>query len=163
MTVSVLFVCLGNICRSPAAQGILEKMVADAGLQNQVSVDSCGTAAFNVGKNPDPRSIAACVAAGYEISRQVARQIEDRDYLNNDIILAMDRANLINIQAWAPKNFKGEINLLMHYQKHAGHTQIADPYYAQESQFNEVIKSLEKANTALLEHIKQHYLHKTEV
>lgn len=158
MTINVLFVCLGNICRSPAAQGILEKMVFDAGLEQQIKVDSCGTAAFNVGKNPDPRSVAASAEAGYDISQQIARQIDDDDFTNNDIIIAMDRPNLTNIQAWAPKDFKGEINLFMHYAKHNGHTQIPDPYYADTNQFNAVINTLEKASQALLDYIKQHYL-----
>ena len=158
MTVSVLFVCLGNICRSPAAQGILEKMVTDAGLQDQIHVDSCGTAAFNVGKNPDPRSVKASAEAGYDISQQVARQIDDDDYEKYDIIIAMDRANLTNVQAWAPKDFKGEINLFMHYAKHGGNAQIPDPYYADASKFGEVIKTLEKASEALLSYIKDKFL-----
>ena len=158
MTVKVLFVCLGNICRSPAAQGILEKMVADEGLSDTIHVDSCGTAAFNVGKNPDPRSVAASAEAGYDISQQIARQIDDDDYVNSDIIIAMDRANLTNIQAWAPDDFAGEINLFMHYANHGGSAQIPDPYYADASKFGEVIKTLEKASSALLDHIKEKYI-----
>ena len=115
MTVNVIFVCLGNICRSPAAQGILEAMVQDAGLSDKITVDSCGTAPFNVGKSPDPRSIEASSRAGYDISQQIARQIDDADYEKNDYVIAMDRINLTNIETWAPANFQGEINLLMHY------------------------------------------------
>lgn len=157
MTINVLFVCLGNICRSPAAQGIFEKLVEDAGLSNHIKVDSCGTAAFNVGKNPDPRSIEASARAGYDISQQIARQIQDEDYDNNDFVIAMDRINLTNIEAWAPKDFDGEINLFMHYCKHGGNAQIPDPYYADASKFDGVIKSLEKASTGLLNHISVKY------
>ena len=160
MTVNVLFVCLGNICRSPAAQGILEKLLADSGLTEQVNVDSCGTAAFNVGKHPDPRSVSAAADAGYDISQQIARQIDDNDYHNNDIIIAMDRPNLTNIQAWAVKDFKGEINLLMHYVQHGGNSQIPDPYYADTKQFSTMIASLEKACQALLDYLLHHYLPK---
>lgn len=157
MPVSVLFVCLGNICRSPAAQGILEKRIEEAGLQGQIAVDSCGTAAFNVGKSPDERSLSASLRAGYDISGQIARQICDEDYEEFDYIIAMDRINLTNVTAWAPVNYQGEIQLFMHYCKNGGNSQIPDPYYKEADAFDGVIKSLEKAADGLLAHIrKQH-------
>jgi len=154
MPVSVLFVCLGNICRSPAAQGILEKRINDAGLHKQIRVDSCGTAAFNVGKPPDARSQSASARAGYDISAQVARQICDEDYEQFDYIIAMDRINLTNVEAWAPKDYAGELNLFMHYCKNGGNTQIPDPYYKEADAFDGVIASLEKAADGLLAHIR---------
>ncbi len=157
MPVQVLFVCLGNICRSPAAQGILEQRIADAGLQGAIEVDSCGTAAFNVGKSPDPRSAEAALRAGYDISAQIARQIHDEDYQRFDFIIAMDRINLTNIEAWAPADYAGEMRLFMDYCKHGGNAQIPDPYYKDASEFDAVIKSLERAADGLLAYIKNKY------
>lgn len=155
MTVNVIFVCLGNICRSPAAQGILESMVQDAGLSDKITVDSCGTAPFNVGKSPDPRSIEASSRAGYDISQQIARQIDDSDYEKNDYVIAMDRINLTNVETWAPANFQGEINLLMHYYQRGGSSQIPDPYYDDAGKFDKVIEVIEKATAKLLAYIRE--------
>lgn len=156
MPIHVVFVCLGNICRSPAAQGIFERRLLDAGLVNQVSVDSCGTAAFNIGKSPDPRSIAASTRAGYDISAQIARQIDDEDYARAQYLIAMDRANLGNIQAWAPADFQGEIKLFMDYLSHGGHSQIPDPYY-DDSAFDNTIAQLEVAADGLLSYIRKRH------
>ncbi|WP_101759456.1 low molecular weight protein-tyrosine-phosphatase [Oceanicoccus sp. KOV_DT_Chl] len=161
MTINVLFVCLGNICRSPAAQGIFERLVSEKNLATSISVDSCGTAPFNVGKHPDPRSVAASARAGYDISQQIARQIDDQDYSTYNYIIAMDRANLTNVQAWAPSDYQGEINLLMHYSQRGGNRQIPDPYYDDEEQFDKVIVAIEKACRHLLSYIinKHELLH----
>ncbi|MFT5577131.1 MAG: protein-tyrosine phosphatase [Bermanella sp.] len=150
----VLFVCLGNICRSPAAQGILEKRILDAGLQDTIEVDSCGTAAFNVGKAPDARSQVASLRAGYDISTQIARQICDEDYEQFDYIIAMDRINLTSVEAWAPKDYAGELQLFMNYCKNGGNAQIPDPYYEDANAFDGVIASLEKAANGLLAYIR---------
>ncbi len=159
MAVHVVFVCLGNICRSPAAQGILEHKVAAAGLSDRITVDSCGTAAFNIGKSPDPRSSRACAAAGYDISTQIARQICDEDYHRSDYLIVMDRKNLGNVEAWTPKEFSGEIKLLLEYSQHGGNSQIPDPFYDDAEQFDKVIRTLEKATDALLAHIRrEHHL-----
>jgi protein-tyrosine phosphatase len=159
MPIHVVFVCLGNICRSPAAQGILEQRIEKAGLNGKITVDSCGTAAFNIGKSPDPRSIAAAKRAGYVIEQQIARQIDDPDYDHGDYIIAMDRMNLTNVQAWTPKGFKGEVKLLMDYCGNAGNSQVPDPYYGDELAFDHVIKQIEVAVDGLLVHIRdQHSL-----
>ncbi|WP_320836626.1 low molecular weight protein-tyrosine-phosphatase [Zhongshania sp.] len=155
MPIHVVFVCLGNICRSPAAQGVFEKYVLDAGLADKVSVDSCGTAAFNLGKSPDPRSIAAAGRAGYDITQQIARQIDDHDYQHASYVVAMDRMNLTNVLAWAPADYDGEIKLLMDYCGHNGNSQIPDPYYDDEHSFDRVIQQIEIAAKGLLETIRQ--------
>ncbi len=156
MSINVLFVCLGNICRSPSAQGILEKQIAKLNLTDSIQVDSCGTAPFNVGKSPDDRALQACAAAGYDISMQIARQIEDEDYLNFDYIIPMDRKNMMSVTAWQPKDFSGEIKLMMQYHPNAlGNTQIPDPYHDRPEAFNPIISCLEEACAGLLEHIQQ--------
>jgi protein-tyrosine phosphatase len=152
-SIGVLFVCLGNICRSPSAQGIAERLAQQRGWSKALHIDSCGTAAFNIGKAPDPRAVEAAVRRGYDISSQRARQIEAIDYQRHDYVIAMDRMNLTNVQAWAPEDFAGEIHLLMNYGKHRGVTQVPDPFYDDAGKFDQVVEILEKATTALLDHI----------
>ncbi|MEM8500124.1 MAG: low molecular weight protein-tyrosine-phosphatase, partial [Pseudomonadota bacterium] len=151
--VGVLFVCLGNICRSPMAQGIFQRQVEEAGLKDSVLIDSCGTAAFNAGKHPDPRAIAAAEENGVDISQQIARQIDDDDYKRFDFIIAMDRNNLSNVIAWAPPNYKGEMKLLLDYTPRQTQGQVADPYYSEDGTFVAVFEEVERATACLLDHI----------
>ena len=95
--IGVLFVCLGNICRSPSAQGIFQDRVNRANLENLFHIDSCGTAPFNVGKSPDPRTLEATKKYGYDISNQIARQIDKKDFESFDYIIPMDRKNLMTL------------------------------------------------------------------
>ena len=150
-SLGILFVCLGNICRSPTAQGIAEQRLQQHHWQHRVHVDSCGTAAFNLGKAPDDRAISACKNRGYDIGQQRARQIEPADYQRFDFLLVMDRVNLASVQAWAPKHFSGEIGLLMQYSSRGGNSQLADPFYAEAGKFDGMIASLETAIDGLLE------------
>ena len=113
--IGVLFVCLGNICRSPSAQGIFQHQVDQSGLSDYFLIDSCGTAPFNVGKSPDQRALEATTIRGYDISAQIARQIDDDDYHNFDYIIPMDRKNMMSLTAWKPADFSGEIRLFMEY------------------------------------------------
>ena len=156
-SVTVVFVCLGNICRSPSAQGVLEKLVAEAGLDNAIRVDSCGTAAFNVGKPPDPRAVAACERKGYDISQQIARQIDDNDFASANYLVPMDNINAMNIKGWAPADFAGEINNLMFYAGQGRHSQLPDPYYEDAAKFDRVITAIEKACAGLLKTIRENH------
>ena len=142
MPIHVLFVCLGNICRSPAAQGVFEKLIQAAGLETQITVDSCGTAAFNIGKSPDSRSISAAKKRGYAIEQQIARQIDDTDYERAHYVVAMDRMNLTNVSAWAPPSYQG-----------AGNSQVPDPYYDDENAFDQAIGQIEIAAQGLFKYI----------
>ncbi|CAA0089191.1 Low molecular weight protein-tyrosine-phosphatase YfkJ [Zhongshania aliphaticivorans] len=153
MSIHVVFVCLGNICRSPAAQGAFRSLLQKAELNAEITVDSCGTAAFNIGKPPDPRSIDAAARRGYNISNQVARQINDDDYERADYVVAMDRMNLTNINAWAPAGYSGELKLLLEYCQHAGNSQIPDPYYSDDKVFDDLILQIETATQGLLNYI----------
>ena len=140
----VLFVCLGNICRSPSAQGVLEQQLRQRDWQSLLRVDSCGTADFHSGRPPDSRAVATAKRKGYDISAQRARQIEPADYHRYQYLLAMDRMNLLNLQAWAPRDFDGEIALLMNYDKRRGATQVDDPYYGGAEQFDRMFTILER-------------------
>lgn len=155
MTIHIVFVCLGNICRSPSAQGILEKLVNDAKLQDKITVDSCGTAAFNVGKHPDPRAIAACQRKGYSIEQQIARQITATDYQQADYVISMDNINMMSVKAWAPDDYQGELSLFMRYGGGSEFAQVPDPYYHEANQFDGTITVLEKAAKGLLTHLKE--------
>lgn len=154
--VSVLFVCLGNICRSPSAQGIFQHKVNEAGLSDMFIIDSCGTAPFNVGKSPDQRAIIATQHFGYSIENQIARQITKDDFELFDYIIPMDRKNMMNISAWVPANFAGEIDLMMNYHpNNLGETQIPDPYHEGPDKFLPIIKVIEDASLGLLAYIRE--------
>lgn len=156
--IGVLFVCLGNICRSPSAQGILQEKVNQLGIGEHFHIDSCGTAPFNVGKSPDARAMRVTKEYGYDISSQIARQIEESDFHQFDFIIPMDRKNLMNLSGWKPSNFEGEMELFMHYHpKNLGNTQIPDPYHEGEEAFHPIIKVIEDASDGLIQHIRDKY------
>ena len=156
--IGVLFVCLGNICRSPSAQGIFQQRVNEANLQNYFAIDSCGTAPFNVGKSPDDRTLKATKKYGYDISEQVARQINDEDFKRFQYIIAMDRKNLMTLAGWQPKDFNGELQLFMHYHRsNKGMTQIPDPYHESIEHFYPIIETIEQASIDLLSYIREQH------
>jgi len=154
MPIHVLFVCLGNVCRSPAAGGILQKVVDEAGLSEHFVIDSCGTASFNLGKPADPRVVEACGKRGYDLTRHIARQIDDSDYKRFDYILAMDHQNLRSVEAWAPEEYAGTIDLFMRYCQHDGNAEIPDPYYADPDVFDFVVAKLERSASGFLAHLR---------
>lgn len=108
----LLFVCLGNVCRSPIAESVAKHMLAKGWPDRRLRIASCGTAAFNAGKPADPRAIAVLRASGYDPAPHTARQIDDSDFTAFGQIVAMDRANLLTLSAWAPATFAGTIRLL---------------------------------------------------
>lgn len=130
---SVLFVCLGNICRSPLAEAAFRKAAADVGLE--VMADSAGTAAYHVGNPPDPRSISEAARHGIDIGHYKARQLAQSDFERFTHIFAMDHSNLKNIRAIAPVNSAAEIELLMDAVPGREGAEIADPYYDGEENF----------------------------
>ncbi len=149
----ILFVCLGNICRSPCARAIFKGMAAQAGFAEKISSDSCGTAAFNLGRPADPRAEAAAAARGYSLQGHQARQICDKDFQHSDYILTMDRSNLGNVQAWAPADYSGIIALLGEYRRKGG--ELTDPYYQGQDAFETMIDGLEETCRGLLEHLQR--------
>lgn len=155
MTIHIVFVCLGNICRSPTAQGVLEKLISDAKLEDKITVDSCGTAAFNVGKNPDPRAIDACARYGYSIEKQIARQIQADDYAKADFVITMDNINMMSVKAWAPDDYSGTLSLFMRYGGSSEYAQVPDPYYHEAEKFDATVKVLEKAAIGLLKFVRE--------
>lgn len=154
MPVNILFVCLGNICRSPTAHGIFEKMVADAGLQDKIRVDSAGTGDWHIGKSPDPRASEAALSRNHDLSHLRARQVSPEDFLEFDYILAMDKQNLVDLQALALPEFNGHLGLFLDYGSSVL-TEVPDPYCGGRDNFEHVLDLVEDAGEGLLSHLRK--------
>ncbi|RTE52551.1 low molecular weight phosphotyrosine protein phosphatase [Arenibacter aquaticus] len=151
MGFKVLMVCLGNICRSPLAQGILESKLDPTFFQ----VDSAGTASYHLGKKPDHRSIAVANKYGIDISHQRCRQFAARDFTEYDLIFAMDKSNYHNIIALARNNKeKAKVSLLLQATQ-LTHQEVPDPYYGGEDRFEEVYHLIDKACSAIARNLIQ--------
>jgi protein-tyrosine phosphatase len=151
----VLFVCMGNICRSPTAQGVFRKMVADAGLDGCVDIESVGTHAYHVGEPPDARAQQAAKRRGYEIADLRARQITQEDFRNFDLILAMDWENLALMQQQCPRAHKHKLHLLMRFAGEHDAATVPDPYYGGPEGFNTVLDYVEDACQGLIEVVRK--------
>lgn len=150
----VLFVCLGNICRSPTAEGVFRQRLSAAGLDEQVTVDSAGTGDWHVGKAPDRRTTLAAQRRGYDLSLLRARQFMAEDFHRFDLILAMDGSNLRDVQTLRPAAGKAETDLfLRRYQ--LALDEVPDPYYGGEEGFEQVLDLVEQASAALLDEIRR--------
>ncbi|MDT4839733.1 Low molecular weight protein-tyrosine-phosphatase YfkJ [compost metagenome] len=149
----VLFVCLGNICRSPTAEGVLLHKLREAGLAATVQVDSAGTGDWHVGKAPDARTRVAAQRRGYDLSQLRARQVAVEDFGRFDLILAMDTSNLANLHGLRPADAVAELDLfLRRYQ--LALDEVPDPYYGGEEGFEAVLDLVEQACDALILEIK---------
>jgi len=149
----VLFVCLGNICRSPTAEGVFRHKLRAAGLDHRVQVDSAGTGDWHVGKAPDSRTRQAALRRGYDLSAQRARQVEVADFQRFDLILAMDQSNLRNLEALRPADGCADLDLYLRRYALAL-DEVPDPYYGGEDGFEQVLDLIEQASDALLIEIK---------
>lgn len=157
--VKVLFVCLGNICRSPTADGIFQKLVADAGLTKRISVDSAGTAGWHQGKAPDPRTVAAASRRGFDLSSLRSRQVKRSDFEEFDYILAMDDENLTDLTLLRPQGFNGHLGLFLEFSQQTNYTAVPDPYHGGAAGFELVLDLVEEASRGLLDTIRtQHKL-----
>lgn len=149
----VLMVCLGNICRSPTAHGVLEQRLDAQGLSHLVVVDSAGTSGWHIGEPPDLRSQAAARQRGYELSQQRGRQVAATDFETFDYIFAMDQDNLRNLRALCPPTFKGHLGLLLEFGS-ASNKNVPDPYHGGPAGFDLVLDLIEEAIDGLLVHLK---------
>lgn len=150
----VLMVCTGNICRSPTAHGVLEKMVTDAGLQDQVQVDSAGTHSYHVGEAPDGRSQIHAKRRGYDLSHQRARQLQPQDFEDFDLILVMDSANEVAARQIAPPEHLKRMRRLTDFCSQFPDTQVPDPYYDGEKGFEHVLDLVKDACTGVLNTVR---------
>lgn len=150
----VLLVCLGNICRSPTAEGILRYKLAQAGLAGRVEVDSCGTGGWHIGQPPDPRAQEAAAKRGFDLGDLRARQLDDTDFERFDYILAMDQDNLQILEQRCPQGCRAHIGLLLDFAGYAGRP-VPDPYYGGDRGFEEVLDLVEAGAEGLVEEIRR--------
>lgn len=151
--VTVLFVCLGNICRSPSAEGVFRRLVVSAGLGDRIHIDSAGTSGWNVGKSPDPRAQAASRRRGIDISSIRARRVTADDLRRFDYVLAMDAANLFALTAMCPAAAGDGVHMLLDFAPEAGRQEVPDPYHDGPAAFEEMLDLIELGAAGLLRHI----------
>ena len=151
----VLFVCLGNICRSPTAHGVFAALVAQRGLSDQVEVDSCGTGDWHVGEAPDARATAEAAARGYDLAVLRARQVHARDFEHYDYILAMDYQNLADLKRLSPNDYSGHLGLFLSFAEGVDVAEVPDPYYGGPQGFAQVLDLVEAASEGLLQSLKR--------
>lgn len=151
--IGVLFVCLGNICRSPLAEGIFRDKVRAAGLEDKFQIDSCGTSAFHIGEQPDPRSRANAEENGVHLNHQ-ARQFVVSDFSDFDYILPMDSSNYRNVIRLEPAGAQGRVVLMREFDSMATGADVPDPYYGGERGFQDVFDILDRSTQALLDAIR---------
>ena len=150
---SLLFVCMGNICRSPTAHGVMRRLVHEAGLGQKVSVSSAGTHSYHVGEAPDPRSIAAARRRGIDLSDLRASVVSPQRVQQADLVLAMDDRNLSHLRRLAPSQDLAKIHLLTAFASLPHHNEVPDPYYGADDGFETVLDLVEDACRGLLVHV----------
>jgi low molecular weight protein-tyrosine phosphatase len=150
----VLFVCTGNICRSPTAEGVFRHMVEKAGLADRIVVESAGTHGYHVGEPPDPRSQSAAAARGYDLSAQRARRVDRKDFDEFDYVLAMDEENLGSLRRLCPPQHAHKVRLFMEFGTDAAAREVPDPYYGGGAGFERVLDLVEGASNGLLKHLQ---------
>ena len=150
----VLFVCMGNICRSPSAQGVFEKLLIDKNINDEITVDSAGTHSYHVGGKADSRSMKAALNRNIDISQQRARKVTNKDFELFDYIIAMDNDNHQNLLKICPPQHENKIHKMMEFSPHSKYTEIPDPYYSDEQGFKLVLDLLESASIGLLDFIE---------
>jgi len=149
----VLFVCLGNICRSPTAEGVFRHAVEEAGLSRHISIDSCGVGGWHVGKAPDSRAQVAALRRGIDISHLRARQLSASDFLEFDYVLGMDRDNLKAMRALQPSASRAHVGLLLDFADMPD-AEVPDPYYGGDEGFEHVLNLIEAASAGLIAQLR---------
>ncbi|AMO57027.1 low molecular weight protein-tyrosine-phosphatase [Endozoicomonas montiporae] len=154
--VKVLFVCLGNICRSPTAHGIFARQVENAGLADVIIIDSAGTSGWHKGSKPDSRSMAEAKQQGYDLSFIRSRQVTAEDFAGQDYILAMDQSNLDDLLAECPPEHQHKVKLFLDFAE-GSRSEVPDPYYGGDDGFADVLRLVEQGGLALLDHMMRHH------
>lgn len=153
-TVKVLFVCMGNICRSPTAQGVFARLVAEAGLSDSIEIDSAGTHAYHVGEPPDSRASAAALRRGVDLSDQRARRVDSGDFELFDYVLAMDSSNFRDLADLCLPEQRDRLHLFLDFAPDQAGGDVPDPYYGGATGFERVLDLIETAASGLLADIR---------
>lgn len=153
--VRVLLVCMGNICRSPMAEGVLRQRLAERNLPRTVEVDSAGTHGYHEGSAPDSRAQDTTLRRGVDISGLRARRVRDRDFERFDLVLAMDEENLAALTEQAPDEHRGKIRLLLEFAGDVANRNVPDPYYGGMLGFERVLDLVEEAMAGLLDELER--------
>jgi protein-tyrosine phosphatase len=156
--VAVLFVCLGNICRSAAAEGVFRALIAQEGLADRIAVDSAATHDYQIGRPPDARAQAVARARGIDISRQRARQASQEDFLRFDYILAMDRTNLADLAQIRPSDARARLHRFLDFTPALAGGDVPDPYYGNRHDFGMMMDLIETGARGLLAHLRHNEL-----
>lgn len=151
----VLFVCMGNICRSPTAEGVTRALAARLGVASGFEFDSAGTHGFHIGNPPDKRARQAAEGRGYDLSSLKARQVSPHDFTRFDQILAMDRDNLMMLRQACPAEHRHKLALFLDYSTRFEEDEVPDPYYGGPEGFERVLDLIEDAATGLLDQLAQ--------
>ncbi len=157
MKVKVLFVCMGNICRSPTAEAVFRHYVEKAGLDDHIHTDSAGTHDYHIGDTPDARAQHAAKQRGYNMSDLRGRQVEAEDFLCFDYVLAMDNANLTILEGLRPRDAQSHLGLFLEFAERRDEREVPDPYYGGVHGFERVLDMVEDAAEGLLRHIRQRH------
>lgn len=154
-TVSVLFVCMGNICRSPTAEGVFRHKVVDAGLEDKIHIDSAGTIAYHIGHPPDQRAQKAALKRGIDLSTQRARKVTSDDFEEFDFVIAMDSDNHYELEAICPSGHEDRLHMFLKFAQNRSETDVPDPYYGGGNGFETVLNLIEDASDGLLKHLQE--------
>ena len=149
----LLFVCMGNICRSPTAEGVFRKLAIESGLSGQLEIDSAGTHGFHAGSPPDPRSVAHAARRGVDLTRLRAREVVAADFERFDYVIAMDDENVRQLKAFCPDHFSGKIELLLKYADRSQRREVPDPYQGSAKDFELVLDLIEQGCQGLVDHL----------
>lgn len=153
--IKILFVCTGNICRSPTAEGVFKRFVAEADLEQRIASDSAGTHDYHVGEPPDARAQKAAAHRGYDLSNLRARQVSRRDFSEFDYVLAMDQANLRLLERLCPQEHARKLKLFLEFSADRAVREVPDPYYGGADGFERVLDLVEQASRGLLAHLRE--------
>lgn len=155
---SILFVCMGNICRSPTAEAVFRAKATEAGLLGQLVIHSAGTHAYHQGEAPDTRACMFAQRRGFDLSGITARQVKASDFAEFDFVLAMDKSNLTLLLAACPPQYQHKLSLFMEYARRFPEKEVPDPYYGGSQVFETVLDYIEDASEGLIYKLRQNLL-----
>lgn len=153
--VKVLFVCMGNICRSPTAEGVFRHFVKKSGLSDDIHIDSAGTHAYHIGDPPDSRAQEAALKRNIDLSSQRARQVTQKDFHEFDYVIVMDHSNHSDLKALCPDEQKDKLNLFLEFSEKFNEDEVPDPYFGGGQGFEHVLDLVEDASQGLLNDIQK--------